>query len=62
MKQVIDSNGNHIVGLFKKDDGALVVLNNKSYENSLREKQKSEEIQSLKQRIEILENFILKGK
>lgn len=62
MKQVIDKLGNHIVGLFKKDDGSLVVLNNKSYENSLREKQKFEEIQDLKKRIEMLENFILKGK
>lgn len=62
MKQVIDKLGNHIFGLFKKDDGSLVVLNNKSYEHSLREKQKAEEMQELKDRIKMLENYIFGNK
>lgn len=59
MKQIIDEAGNKIIGLFKKDDGSIVSINNLEYSRKLLEKQKTEEIQDLKARLEILEKLIL---
>lgn len=58
MKQIIDASGNKIVGLFKKEDGSIVVIDKTEYSKKLLEKQKSEEILDLKRRIEMLETLI----
>lgn len=58
MKQIIDAAGNKIAGLFKKEDGSIVVIDKIEYSKKLLEKQKSEEILDLKRRIEMLETLI----
>jgi hypothetical protein len=60
MKQIIDSAGNKILGLFKKDDGSIVSLDKTEYNKKNLEKQKADEIIELKNRIDLLEELIIK--
>lgn len=55
MKQCIDEKGNVIKGLFKKDDGSLVVVDPEAYMRSMTQKANAtklqDEIESLKSQI-----------
>ena len=55
MKQVADSAGNPIKGLFRQKDGSLVVLDAALLNNSIREQEHLTEIQTLKNRVTELE-------
>lgn len=59
MKQVVDRRGDKVVGLFKKEDGSLVVSNKIAYEKSLLEKKRVDEITELRDRVAHMESLIL---
>lgn len=60
MKQVVDHRGDKVVGLFKKEDGSLVVSNKVAFEKSVLEKKRVDEVLELHERIDRLENIIQK--
>lgn len=60
MKKVIDANGNHISGVFRDSNGALVVDDKKSLIKYNIEQKKSEEFIELKNRLEYMETLINK--
>lgn len=57
MKQVVDSSGNKINGLFKTESGSFIVNNPMEYKNQLVSKQA---INSMQAKIEYLESLINK--
>lgn len=58
MKQIVDSAGNKILGLFKKADGSIVSLDKTEYNRKILEKKKADEMIELKERIRVLEELI----
>lgn len=60
MKQVVDASGNKLVGIFKKDDGSIVVINPHEYKKVVKEISMLEEIVDLKERLSQLEHIIQK--
>lgn len=60
MKQVVDANGNKLVGIFKKSDGSIVVINPKEFKQQTLEKFRIDEIADLKRRLIAVEEIIQK--
>lgn len=60
MKQVVDATGNKLVGIFKKSDGSIVVINPKEFKQQTLEKTRIDEIADLKRRLVVLEEIIQK--
>ena len=58
MKQVVDHRGDKVIGLFKKEDGSIVVSNKVAYEKSVLEKKRVDEITELKDRVANMETLI----
>lgn len=58
MKQVVDHFGEKVVGLFKKEDGSLVVSNKLAFDKSILEKKRVDEITELKDRLSHMEKLI----
>ena len=58
MRQVVDTLGNKLVGIFKKSDGSIVVVNPNEYKKAIDEKNMMTEISELKERITHLEQLI----
>lgn len=58
MKQVVDHRGEKVIGLFKKEDGSLVVSNKAAFEKSMLEKKRVDEITELKDRLSHMEKLI----
>lgn len=59
MKQVVDYRGDKVIGLFKKEDGSLVVSNKVAFDKSVLEKNRVDEITELKDRVARMESLIL---
>lgn len=58
MKQVVDANGTKLVGIFKKSDGSIVVINPKEFKQQTLEKNRIDEIADLKRRLLALEEIV----
>lgn len=58
MQQVVDSAGNKLVGIFKKNDGSIVVINPNEFKKVVGENNVLLEISELKERITQLEKLI----
>jgi hypothetical protein len=59
MKQVIDGNGNPIKGLYKSENGSLVVNDPDSYNKAIIEMKREKEFDIIKQKVYNMESMIV---
>lgn len=59
MKQVIDSHGNPIKGLYKSESGSLVVNDPDSYNKAIIEMKREKEFDIIKQKVYNMESMIV---
>jgi hypothetical protein len=59
MKQVIDNNGNPIKGLYKSENGSIVVNDPDSYHKAIKEMQREKEFDLIKQKVYNMESMIV---
>lgn len=59
MKQVIDSHGNPIKGLYKSENGSLVVNDPDSYNKAIIEMKREKEFDIIKQKVYNMESMIV---